>query len=204
MRTCQRAAHGAALFYVLSAASALACPTAADMSGAGVRFTGPNGDRVTHSRIDPARTQADWTAGEDGFASRSILIHGTYVEAYGDLLNGQIDPNTRGAVTRPTPAEAMPVPEPGLTWSTAQVFTDTGGAFNEQLEISVADAEKLILSGCEYEVFPVTMVITSGGTPYTEEVTYFPSLGTGILVAVTDVDGRYTFDYNQISVEAAQ
>lgn len=203
MRTRQRAAHGAALFYVLTALPALACPTAADVDGSGVRFANTDGESVLHRRVGPMHIQSDWTAGS-GYVSRATLIHGLFVESVVDVTNGVTDRATEGTFIRSEPPEALPMPVPGLTWTGRHVFSDARGELEETLAITVGEARKVLFGLCSYDMYPVIMEFTGPDDGYSENVQYFPGLGTSILVGGRDPSGPFTYTYTQIFAEAAQ
>lgn len=208
MRARKRTAYGAALLHVLSAGvltalPALACPTAADVDGPGVRFANADGESVLHTRLDPLRIVSDWTAG-GGYVSRTVLIHGTYVESIVDVTNGVVERGTEGTFNRSEPPEALPVPVPGLSWTGRHIYADSRGRLEETLIITVGAAQKVLLGTCRYDVFPVAMEFVGPDDGYTEDVQYFPGLGISVLVGGRDPDGPFTYSYDRIFVEGTQ
>ena len=199
MRTSTRIANGTALLFVLSALPALACPTAVDLDGAGIRFANPQGETVTHTRLDPMRVQTDWSAG-DAYVSRAILVQGVFVETLVDLTNGVVEPGSQGIYERSERPEALPLPVPGLTWTGRQVYRDRDGPVDETLDITVGDAIKVRFGDCTYDALPVTMAYRGPDGGYSENVQYFPSLGTSLLVGGRDQVGPYSYGYASVSV----
>lgn len=205
MRTRQRAAYGAALLYVLTASAALSCPVASDIEGAGIRFIGADGADVVHRRLDANRVQADYIFPDEPGASRSILIHGVYVQWFGQVDGaGAVLDDSSGVFVRSETPEQMPMPEVGMTWRTDYVFQDGGGQINETMEIAVRNPTTWQLGTCSYDALPVETITTlADGYVYREFMTYLPDFGTAVLVGYTDSDATDVYEYVDIAVEGS-
>lgn len=203
MRTRNRAAYGAALLYVLSAAPVWACPVAADLDGAGIRFVGADGSDEVHRRAEPDMVAIDYvTLGTLG-GNRSVLVHGIYLHSFSDVDgSGAVVDGSLGVFTRPGKVTDLPLPVSGLTWSGGHSFTDATDTFTEAVSITVGAPTTWTLGACSYTALPV-LAITSDGTQeiYRETMTYLPDLGTAVLVRFSDSSGPSTYDYVDIGVD---
>ncbi|GAB5446619.1 hypothetical protein [Gymnodinialimonas sp.] len=204
MRTCTRTAPGAALLYVLSASAALACPTASDLNGAGVRFVGSDGADEVHRRLDAERIEIDYVV-DGGTLSRSVLAHGVHLLWYGDIDGaGAVVPDSGATAARAGKLSDLPVPAPGLTWEGSYAFTDATGTIEETGAMSVAEPTPWVLGDCTLTALPVTVVVSdTGGVAYTETMMFVPDLGTAVLVGVTDSGGETAYTYTSVRAEAS-
>ena len=203
MRPCKRAAYGATLFHVLTASAALACPVAADLDGAGIRFIGTDGSDVVHRRLDAARVEIDYVV--DGVPlSRSVLIHGVYPVWFGDIEpSGAIVLGTGGVFGRAGKVSDVPVPVSGLTWEGSYTFTNATGSYPETSVVSVGTPTTWTLGDCTLNALPVVATVTgSDGVTYSEDMTYLPDFGTAVLVGVTDTEGTVNYEYGGVRTEA--
>ncbi|OAN84548.1 hypothetical protein A8B78_06725 [Jannaschia sp. EhC01] len=203
MRPQTQSAQGAALLYALTASAALACPTAADLDGGGIRFIGADGADEVHRRLDAERIEIDYVV-ENQPTSRSILAHGVYIVWYGDIDGaGAIVPGSGGVFARPDKLSTLPMPAPGLEWEGGYMFTDATGSYGESGALTVEAATTWTLGTCALTALPATMVVSGVDGPlYTEEMMYLPDLGTAVLVAVTDTAGPTTYEYVAVRAEA--
>lgn len=203
MRTRTRAAYGAALFHVLTAGAALACPVAADLDGAGVRFIGADGSDVVHRRLDAERIEIDYVV-DGGAISRSILVHGVYLIWFGDLdPSGGVVADTGGVFSHSGKFSDLPLPVPGLVWESVYTFTDATGSYGESSVVSIAAPTTWTLGDCTLNALPATVVATvSDGATYTETMMYLPDLGTAVLMEFTDSGGADTYEYTAVRAEA--
>lgn len=188
MRTRQRAAYGAALLYVLTAAPAFACPVAADLDGAGIRFVGADGTAVIHRRASGALIDIDFVTSDTPGASRSSLFHGTYLHSFSEVdPAGQVAPNSIARFIRGGKEGDLPPPTPGLIWNGTHTFVDGADRFVEDVAITVGAPTTWTLGACSYRALPVVAITSADGQEsYRETMTYLPDLGTAVLVAFQD------------------
>lgn len=200
MRTRERTAYGAAVFYVLTTSAALACPLAANLDTGGVQFTEADGSVDVYRRLDAERLEGEYISPDFPEVSRSVLINGIFVQGFASFIDGELVVESIGQVRRAmTPAE-MPVPVAGLTWSVAQVFEDATSRVEETLTIEVGAEETLLLGDCSYTLLPVTVTIRASDGVFEEQIHYLPELGVGLLAGFTDNTGTTTYEYVDIAV----
>lgn len=194
MRASQRAAHGAALFLVLSSA-AVGCPVADDLED-GIAFVQADGDSLF--------TQA---LGENILKQQGFDRSGTPDEAttdakYGLYLLSSEGPDWRTRYEWPAGLNALPHPQLGLSEDLALLITQRQVTLPAIFSIDVGDTPAgLKLSGCDMEIWGVrTRVQLDDDNSFSTFSYWFPALGTAV-PAHQNVNGEVTETIEYVGME---
>ncbi|MEJ6388193.1 hypothetical protein [Gymnodinialimonas ulvae] len=185
---------------LMGAGGALACPTGADMDGAGVRFVGADGYDVVHRRLDANRVETTYfeAATPGDWASRSIIIHGVHVQWFANIdAQGRVEDGSATVFARETPISELPMPVVGMDWQGTYMVQETGQApVRESIAMRAAGPTQWQVGRCTFEALEVIATATAAdGYRYTETMMYLPDLGTAVLVDFLDDQGSAPYSY---------
>ncbi len=178
-------AIGAAILLALAVSPALACPTRADLEGAGITVTYSDGARVDYSLAAP-----DIVLEVNRFADPASnfwleSLHGIYPLSDGAML-GDLPDRRFVATSRYSAApDDLPPPRPGLAWSGEVTDIDDRGTelARSAFTLQIGAPRTVHLGECTYTMLPVETLITVDEGGFTAQLDYVPALGIGIQTA---------------------
>lgn len=182
----------------ISVAAQTSCPTADMLDGQGIRFTQDNGDYEIHRMASNGAIQQNTYFGGD--ESLNYLAHGVHVLQLSSIEDGRIIPDSLWQFVFEEPIADLPAPVAGGTWSTRTTQVQIGETTIEHVRHRWGATTQYTMGNCTLDAIPVSVKYTSREYDHIEEALYFPDLGTAILTAYSDSDGRDEFTF--VSVRA--
>ncbi len=184
---------------VVLPASAIAqtgCPTRAMLEGNGIQFRSSLADVEIH------RLAANGTIVQDidyfGDKSQNVLGYGVHVLQLANITDGRIDQGSIWRFAFDVDISALPEPVPNGTWSAQTTSYYQGDATPEKVTHTWGALQQYSIGSCTLNAIPVSVSYDSKDYDHTEEAVYFPDLGTAILTAYIDADGREDYTYTSI------
>lgn len=177
-------------FLALGGSAAAECATSADLTGLGIALTYESGGVEIQRHANEVTNTSTWT--QEGETDAPVLLaRGVYF-----VKGAPIESFLSEFEYRPIGGyAALPVPEAGLTRSVETMFWDGYGFSAERWEISIGDETNMTFGACTYRMLPVSIDYYQGEEKISEEIDlYFPDLGVGAFIAVTDVGEEFLPD----------
>lgn len=166
------------------------CPTGTDLEN-GIRFHVDDDATETFTRLSKRRVQSDY--GGDGYVSRTILLNGLYLSELVDVEAGRPVSGTRSTYEFPMTPDGLPVPVPGLSFSTTVAVDGPEGREREEQTYAFGRTAMVNFGACAYEMIPVDL--TYPGSDVREVLHYLPDLGIAYVAEYHDdaVHDRYAY-----------
>ncbi|MEM0942593.1 MAG: hypothetical protein AAGI70_01475 [Pseudomonadota bacterium] len=186
------------LIALLPVTAHAACPTPADLEGAGIWVRSDDG-AITHY----VRTSPDMVAettmydANEGYWLESY--RGLYVTADQDIQNGGRVEGTLTRSTYPGGVASLPQPEPGARWSGPVTDTNADGTDVQKFSVAFGEVQEVKIGPCTYQGIPADTVFhEEGGGGTTGRLVYLPDLSISLFIASGSVGAFYS-DYYQIT-----
>lgn len=174
-----------------------ACPTGDSFRDTPIVFTVDGEDEI-HRRAPNGVVTIDSAPDENGVAVRSIVAHGVHVLQLADVVDGVVDQQSVWRFAFPVAIADLPAPAPGKGWEVTTTALIDGSSTTEQISHTWGKADVFTVGSCSYTAIPVTASYTGEDYDHTEDMIYFPDLGTAILLSYRDADGADTYTYTDI------
>lgn len=173
MRPVVTLALGLAL--ALPAAAMADCPGPGDLAR-GITLTYRNGDVETFREIRPGLVAVIGKHEGDGY-SLTTLAQGFHL-----LDTRDVDDPEKSAISYDygMPADALPVPEPGATWTFDTVVTAANGPFEQVQTQTYGEPTHIEIGSCGYTAIE-GQISYETATNVTEGIVYIRELGFGYL-----------------------
>lgn len=175
------------------------CPTGETFRDTPIIFTVDGEDEV-HRRSPNGVITIDSAEEDDGVGLRAVMAHGIHVLQLADRIDGKVDANSVWRFLFPVAVADLPAPVAGKTWSTQVTTFIDGEVGQEQVSHVWGQESTYTVGSCTFRSIPVRASYRADDYSHTEDMMYFPDLGTAIFL--TFIDSEWTDNYTYTAVRS--
>ena len=172
------------------------CPTAADVAKTGVLITFEDEVSEVHQEISAGQIQIDYMSPD--YQGQSLYAHSVYALSFATIEDGHIVPGSVWVFSYVAGNDTLPIPEPGGSWESQSAYRIDGSIETEIVQHTWGESTSIQIGDCTYDAVPVRIDFDGDFYDHTEEMLFMPDLGTAILLAYEDGDGRD--EYSAVSI----
>jgi len=161
------------------------CPTADDLSGAGITMTHADGASDFLIAGEPGTGRAI-VRFPHGFGGNNVYARGVHLLQLMDVWDGAPDLESLRLFDYGMAPTDLPEPTPGLSWEADYQVTSGPDTAPERQVQSWGALEERRFGDCTYQVIPGEIVYSYIDGSHTEGMLYFPDLGVSFLTSWQD------------------